>query len=216
MTEWSIIVVVMYNNITILQICSIMFSSVLKSLPYFFRRCETCGRDETAFLIQDTDITPRCWRCAGPRADCLRIYRYSYQPAMAVRDAVYFVSREVIDTIASYVHNGTRIVLLMPKVAVHKTTSFSSAPCGNSACHASVACNKKFCSIMCALHATQEGAADSEDESFVEHLRRDIVRRVHSRVQSRVQSRVSSRQCAREARYTGTKRKGVPRRAPCV
>lgn len=66
MTEWSIIVVVMYNNITILQICSIMFSSVLKSLPYFFRRCETCGRDETAFLIQDTDITPRCWRCAGP------------------------------------------------------------------------------------------------------------------------------------------------------
>jgi hypothetical protein len=190
-----------------------MFSSVLKALPYFFRPCDNCGRDETAFFAQDVAIagyiTPRCWRCEGCADDCIRIYRYSYQPAVTKEDALRFVSLEHREAIVSYVHNGATVVLLMPKIALHKTRCFNSmyTPCGNSTCHASVSCDKRFCSIMCASAATQEGAADSEDEMFVEQVRREIVHRVRVSRQREKQQKDAP---------LVKKRKSMPCRAPCM
>lgn len=210
-----------------------MLMSVLRSLPFFFNACPTCGREQTAFSAEDrADGMPLCHVCADDGRSLVRIFRYSYQPSVRITDAAqYFLAREVLDEVASYSHNGARVVLLLPKVGSGSKGNISGGyvSCGNPSCCAIISEEYRFCSIMCAAYTTQEGSADSESEATMyEEIDFEYVQSLHNHARTQVLKKRQQQQQQRQERLRQERtvfrcpdevhrRKAlVPRQAPCM
>jgi hypothetical protein len=140
--------------------------------------------------------------------------------------ARYLIEPSLLREVVQYVHNGHKVVLLMPKIssATAMPTCGGFVPCHNPRCEAIIDERHMYCSCMCAhMCAKMEGSGDSEEEEAMDMciVIRDDIKRKHALVK-RGGGGVSKRRrrvliTPRVLEDTRSRRKtSLPRASPCM
>ena len=120
-----------------------------------------CTRDMVVRFFHVEEATSHCSQCVPKKGTIVQVYKYTYRPSLSSDDLRLFGINP--RSIATFVHNGTRVACIHPMDRMPSMT----LPGSCATCRQPILEAHTFCSVQCAIMRHRDYTDDNTDMMFI-------------------------------------------------